>query len=420
MTEILNEKLFARNNNNLKEIDDIFGEIIQIVQNDSSDKSKKRMGGIIHNTKPINSVKARKQIDDKLKIIGKIVAKEFGFQYVSLHLENTIVGINAYTYNQDLLTNATRTDRLNSNITDKGIKYTNSPNVRIFLGEGLFSGYFEPREITGVLLHEIGHQFFLNRNVFMFMINYMQEFIMMFNPIGLVGVTFGEGYLLMLNNMAKSIDDSKIMSSMRLYLNSLNGYFKLLNIIPFFDLLPSIALVALDQKGKAKFGTFNIMGLLSNTANEKFADNFATSFGYGPDLTKALEKMETYRTVKDVPILSIIEDFTYLPFKILGYLVDSHPNSVDRCRAQINYINSQIAQLPNGLMKEAYKKDVKEMEKTLNTMADNIIMKDAKSGKIFSTIFNLLSLKLFKGFSLQTLVPTPGNGSTKKDWQQFM
>lgn len=420
MSEILNEKLFARNNNNLKEIDNIFGEIIQIVQNDSSDKGKKRMGGIIHNTKPINSVKTRKQIDDKLKIVGKIIAKEFGFYYVSLHLENTIVGINAYTYNQDLLTNASRTDRLNSNITDKGIKYTNSPNVRIFLGEGLFSGYFEPREITGILLHEIGHQFFLNRNVFMFMIKYMQEFIMMFNPVGLVSVTFGESYLLMLNTLAKSMDDSKILSSMRLYLNNLNGYFKLLNIIPFFDLLPAIALVALDQKGKSKFGAFNIMGLLSNTANEKFADNFATSFGYGPELTKALEKMETYRTVKDVPILSIIEDFVYLPFKILGYLVDSHPNSVARCRAQINYVNSQIAQLPNGPMKEAYKKDVKEMEKTLDTMADNIIMKDAKSGKIFSTMFNLLSLKLFKGFSLQTLVPTPGNGSTKKDWQQFM
>lgn len=419
MNEILNEKLFARNNKNIKQIDEIFAQIIELVQNDSSEKSKKRLGGLIHNTKPINSVKVRKQIDVKLEQIGKVISKEFGFYYVSLHIDNSFVGINAYTYNQDLLTNATRTDAFNSEISDKGIKYTNSPSVRIFLGEGLFSGYFEPREITAILLHEIGHQFFLNRNVFMFILQYMQDFVMMLSPAGLAGVTIRETYILMLNNMAKAIDSSKLLSTMRLYINNLNGYFNLLNIIPFFSLIPTLAFSVLDQKGKSNFRTLNIMGLLTDTTNEKFADNFATSFGYGPDLAKGLEKIQTYRTVKDIPILSIVEDAVYLPFKMIAYLTDCHPNSVDRCRAQINYVNSQVNSLPNGPMKEAYKKDVKDMEKILNSMANNIAMNDVKSGKIFSSLFNLLSLKLFKGYSVQTLIPTPGNGSSKKDWIQF-
>ena len=419
MNEILNEKLFARNNKNIKQIDEIFAQIIELVQNDSSEKSKKRLGGLIHNTKPINSVKVRKQIDVKLEQVGKIISKEFGFYYTSLHLDNSFVGINACTYNQDMLTNATRTDAFNSEITDKGIKYTNSPSVRIFLGEGLFSGYFEPREITAILLHEIGHQFFLNRNVFMFILQYMQHFIFMLSPIGLFGVTMIEAHTLMLNNMARAIDSSKLLSSMRLYINNLNGYFNLLNIIPFFNLIPTLAFSVLDQKGKSNFRTLDIMGMVTNTTNEKFADNFATSFGYGPDLAKGLEKIQTYRTVKDIPLLSILEDVVYLPFKILAYLTDCHPNSVDRCRAQINYVNSQVNSLPNGPMKEAYKKDVKDMEKILNSMANNVVANDAKSGRVFSSLFNLLSLKLFKGYSVQTLVPAPGNGSTKKDWIQF-
>lgn len=313
---------------------------------------------------------------------NRLAEKVFGFKTFAL---NIIPGatFNAFTCPIDYrLDSKTLTPKASAICDKKGFKYKKEAGycciVNIYSGL-IFSDLFTDGEIMAIILHEIGHNFS----------NIIDK--------GIEANTFILKYLCFIFFII-NIFNGRLRTS-QLSLNSLEE-FKLKVEKDIKEKLPGLAYIVgffRGIKGIAIDLFYNICGLLglifpvslskvykliveklcnllyspTGYNNEKLSDNFATVYGYGPELASALSKFETNTgvltsdTINKIPVIGDIVALKSLPVEIILSAFDEHPIWFERSQDQIRLLEAELKKSSlDPKMKKVIENNIEEIKKS--------------------------------------------------------
>lgn len=322
--------------------------------------------------------------DPDLDKFNQCIAKAFGFRDFYLQVEHGLV-CNAYTYGCKLmLSNESRNVKIYR--TPKGFKYNNTLSAIVYVyTEIIFNKEFTDREVMAVILHEIGHNF---SNELSPIIDFEGKFLaicslpylailLLLNPMAgikqLAGMsnTFRDFYIKMSKNQFVSF----LLNGMDLIHNGLNNI--ILSAKVAIPGLKFLSLLNPDNYNPFSIFGFNMIGFL----DENIADNFATMYGFGPELVSALNKFDYIvskpsKVVTEIPVIGWISSLLNVSAEFVTQLFDAHPTNSSRRKAQYNY-----------LLQELKKKDInpklrKELEEEVYRMEDQIRDIENDCGKL--------------------------------------
>lgn len=256
--------------------------------------------------------------------------------------------------------------------------------LRMFIGITNFMDYgsdsLTAREILAIMLHEVGHNFYRDplreissefAKILMFMTT--QEITAMIAVQTYAKNHAMIGALAILSNVMNRIPGVKeVVGAITNMINTAVSTVKV-TLMPVLSLMmwtqgviATIKTVLSTFTGK--LNPFNIAKNAIDYDKEKYADAFATAYGYGTDLYSALDKFERnsiqFPYIDNVMIKNIMTAL-YIPMKIallpLTYL-DCHPSNTARSKNMVNYMREVDAkQLPPKLRKE-YLVELNRME----------------------------------------------------------
>ena len=125
---------------------------------------------------------------------------------------------------------------------------------------------------------------------------------------------------------------------------------------------------------------FKTIGLKIGYTSEESADNFATMYGYGSELSSSLVKMGgkagasssvVMGNFDKIPIISTIMHFNEIPAYLLLSIMDEHPNSVSRVKDQMNMLKRELeSDNIDPKMAKYIKSDIQACEAALDTLID--------------------------------------------------
>lgn len=261
-----------------------------------------------------------------------------------------------------------------------------------------------PREATAILIHEVGHNFFSNdkaNSLFLIMAHFRNIFEYLVQVAAYN--TVPDPYEIMMGILHPFLQSSS-SNKMLIVINSFLARVPGLNVVLGFlaKLKQSISVAynevmsvlfayssliyfpAYWSKQIAAMGVmtaFNIItfGWLDTVYlsydNEKFSDNFATSYGYGPEIASGMAKFDRFQyggggsktlneMAKDDPTGNVSWALTFgtLPIMISTHaLLDCHPATEARILDQIKMLKAELNK--RDLKPETKKKIKADLEK---------------------------------------------------------
>ena len=230
-------------------------------------------------------------------------------------------------------------------LTKKGIIFPSNNDVSICINinpNWVFKGKIHdemkltPRELTAILLHEVGHNFSYS----VMPIHDLLETIKL-------AIQLRNMETIQLSNEENEMKTDSIKVNLKHNLNKLLQNTS--NFIQNGKLVLSGVLSSLSTVNRERY------------MDEKIADSFATSYGFGKDLSSGLAKLNKYfmnSTDKKVNKLSGIILGTLSMSMIV--LFDEHPHNVTRMTSQIEQLEYELENNP-GLSK----KDKAQMKKDI-------------------------------------------------------
>ena len=296
-------------------------------------------------------------------------------------------------------------DKNNKKIADASKLFLNV-NVDIRL---IHSLQLTPGELMGVILHEIGHCFdaaYVNIASYI-SIDLVERLgttpeintaIAIANPIiSMLTATYPLQKIM--------IEINKILSSLLSKIPMLQtswNYATLFisNVIEtLHELNPHIPSI-----GKMLVNYLNPRNIFGY-GKEKFADSFATTYGYGPEISSMFTKINKgdknriLKATKDIPVLNIGVDLLNTSSDIIGLLTrfGPHPADAARVQAQVNKLKNDLKD-PNlkPEVRRMIESDIDDIERIINTKLLDI-KENSKKGEISSTLLNILIIKGFNG-----------------------
>ena len=124
---------------------------------------------------------------------------------------------------------------------------------------------------------------------------------------------------------------------------------------------------------------FGLILLPSKYRNERFADNFATMYGYGPETVSLQTKLDgkekesglVMKNIDKIPLIStIIHTNELVPIMILTAF-DEHPEGIDRCMDQLKLLKRELAKEDlDPKMKKVIAADIKVCEQQIDKFLD--------------------------------------------------
>lgn len=255
---------------------------------------------------------------------------------------------------------------------------------------------YTDREIMAIILHEIGHNFSVAINktgtifanigkaalVYNIIISAIQAVLI--NPIyaqqaimiASVSTNLTQKFIIDVQHyIAKNIPFSKIVSDTidrfaQVILATISKVFTLVNIFnPLVYLKQLLGVLMM----------YNPISLIINHFgynDEKTSDTFATMYGYGPDLSSALAKLNFGNDdFSSIPVISQLLDLMRLPIMILATPIDCHPMTITRINEQLKYLKKE---LEKSNMDQKMKKEIKEQIRQMEKLIDEKILKPAK------------------------------------------
>lgn len=355
-----------------------------------------------------------------VKRFNRLVEKEFGFKGFCLYISPKRI-INAFTMPIYLnVKSLSKRNNLMSNlvVTKNGYKFKPEAEytayVCIYRGI-LMDSRLTDREIMAIILHEIGHNFqaaisnkqsaLAQSATILYIISIITN-LMNFSSIKQIlrapFVLTGAYQAIM-----KSIDDILSTNFKHFYhftdifratLNEIkypfNKALKYVNLISRYSVLP--AHLAL------KLNPFSILiaSAMGKYRGEKIADNFATMYGYGPDIASGTSKLEGDEILSNIhiplasPLIGLIES----TFMFLYTLPDEHPAAVSRVKDQSDYLKKELERED---FDPKFKKEVMRQIKEIDAQVDEIInihYKGAASDYMIS--YKFYQLMLYKIFDV--------------------
>lgn len=333
------------------------------------------------------------EFTEELNSIGEKLGKLFGFRNVQINnnlmvflpqnilvLSSTagcnLVGSTVIKYAKRIV-NGKATIMIDMDKHHKGIKF--KPNsiydLRIFISADMFnpdnSYQLTGAEIMAILLHEIGHSFYvgplheiaaetINMLNVVDLANLAQSMIV--NGLLVEGSTYATEYL------NKEYKTKNIFS--RIF-NSISSFMS-----PYMQLTQLFEPIRTAMVMMAQFSIATIMtpltfvgGLVGYDA-EKFSDSFATTYGYGAELASAMIKLEQARIPfvanrknKAVEVSEFLLGMVKMPIYYLSLLCDPHSVSVTRLENNLKYMKAAGEKLTNDpKLKKEYEESLKKLE----------------------------------------------------------
>jgi len=308
---------------------------------------------------------------------NRLAEKVFGFRTFALNIFPSNI-YNAYTIPVDIKLDMNSLNTKKNSLCDKnGFKYKKEAGYCCItnISTGLiFSEEFTDGEVLAVILHEIGHNFasVVDKGIG------VNQFIFKYIYVILQLVNIAQGQL-RLDIPLNALDNFKVKVE-EIIRNKMPG---LAYIVGFFRGIKGIAsdiftnIMALLGK---VFG-YNVYASVvkkltqfifkpTGYTNEKIADNFATVYGYGPELSTALSKFErksgivTTDFVNEIPVIGDILEFNTLPAEIILSAFDEHPIWVERSEDQIRLLEAELKKSSlDPKMKKVINDNIAEIKK---------------------------------------------------------
>ena len=392
--EILNEAYFGKTPE-LEQAEDILGQLIEEIKRDP-------YNSFIHH--PLN------------KKFEKILQKQFGFKKVFILWDrSSVVNTSAFTYISSSIINGSDDvlfiKNKKSGYYDKKHKHIAYIRISTNLVKDMD---LTPAENLAIILHEFGHNFdkttYAKINLSIMYLNILCSiFVSPLNAVSVVPTTdFGKNFLGELRRMGDKV---------RGYLVNLMPPLKKVEMI--FQKLGNIMVLG-GEIISAPIGMLmaplyillspwiHLLNVPTNKS-EEFADSFATAYGYGPELGRALSKMDklnvlNFSKLKDERNMNPVQKFCYdmvlMEREILGFALGaSHGSTASRitqCKRALmddldkgNYPPELKQELLNSISKleETYQKCLEVEEKgnkfVLTSFVRNFLMKLFKGNTSF-------------------------------------
>ena len=359
---------------------------------------------------------------DKLLIkINRLFEEQFGFADFALFVID-MADMNAFTFsiNSRFDVNATSKKLVNA----KSFKFNKDSGYAvltcIFAGL-IFNPTFTTEEVLGIILHEIGHNFYAALSTANAVFSSCQKAVSFVGVVTDIYKVFKSGGA---DNGTAAVNTA--MSTISHYALNSPVYFnaimkpiieaiKVANARKddfatlMYDCLSCLYIGAAILKLIGKIKSFitaifapvklykalmeywlkklintvkdpvHVLSMPDGFRNERTADNFATMYGYGPALTDALRKMEMSnysasqleQLPRSVPIISCLFDALVLPFNMIHTALDPHPLNLQRTTDQIRMLDQELKKSNlDPKMKKRIQKDVDDMNNCLNKFID--------------------------------------------------
>lgn len=327
--------------------------------------------------------------DPDLIKLNRMFEKEFGFDTFCLEIENVPMA-NACTipvsYRYD-----TKKNGKDLIISNDGYKFKPEfgyAGVVIVYSGIIFNDEFTTPEVMAIILHEIGHNF--------------QAAISRKN--GILCNVFTSIYTIevIVYSMMQNASPMELLSNTNLFIKFNTKIVKIIqeDIPGFYNIITAISdikglflgaimqfsdLIDILTLGIANFSIFPniIKNKISNPfsllllplqyKNERIADNFATMYGYGAELSSAVIKFDTgmndvgiMKAFNNIPVLSTIVHMNSLPVEILSTALDEHPEGISRAVDQLALLKHELDNKDlDPKMRTKILTDIKKCEKEL-------------------------------------------------------
>lgn len=311
--------------------------------------------------------------DKDIDAIGKEIAKAFGF-YSCIFLVLPDVEVNAatnpITYCVDMVPEQHVIPFKGGYKYDNKLKYC----TYMITSTALFCNPdYTDAEITAIFLHEVGHNFVMTKKICLTYKSFRDtyEILKMAQKAGqltsegqrqldeLENYYTIKGKKSMSDEIRKEIVDANDADA-RNTENATGSASKFCNVFgaicDFIWELMSLGIpTTLSKMLTISFINKNVdkelNGLqeevIRSRSMEYLADSFATVYGYGPELSSALYKLETYKNrridlVRFLPINALVKKFLQVPYLSAMYLIVDHPNSAARMNNMLNNLKAEV------------------------------------------------------------------------------
>lgn len=289
--------------------------------------------------------------DPDLFFIQEAIQKAFGFYSVTFILEYNL-NPNAYTspicYNIDMAPEDHIIPYKGGYRYDKKLHYCTT----ICITTAAFcDSKFTDQEITGAILHEIGHNFVITKEIENPYRSFRSAYEIMKAQTGLLKLltaiprfVYEKMYSLKGKEASglqwELIRSNPVLSTyydILFKINTLTTYIARLVRVFNYELYGKQTAAKLGTIIGYSLNSFNInrnQNLVQKKAMEYLSDSFATIYGYGPDVISFLKKLELSKKNIDpgayMPHVIIFRRILELPYLTVAYAMDSHPDTAMR------------------------------------------------------------------------------------------
>ena len=325
-------------------------------------------------------------LDPGIDDVCRAIEDAFGFGLVQFEV-CIVAGINAFTMPIGTSVDARGSKYMEVDTTN-GYRYNKQANFAalLYITSGLFlNEAFTDAEITAIMLHEIGHNFTtsaIDYNGNLNVLNNVLVGLYTFGVYTVASTNVVKRASINLNNyMAKTFRRlAEVYNSFKSVIGTwsyiIAEYLKFGEFVngitmPFSTMVTTIASNVWSITMRyALFPT----RFLTGYDDERFADSFATMYGYGPEMQTALEKLHDRKYsvyamdkfISESPLIANYIDLFKLPVLFIIYAFDEHPELPARMKnacTQIEYDLKNHHYRP--AMKARIKHDLKVMQANL-------------------------------------------------------
>ena len=271
----------------------------------------------------------------------------FGYTTFSLTI-NPSNSVNAYAMNTSFYQTKEERDKMIKSLrsNDNGFKYDKSMgslNSIISINYGTMKlEDLTDEELMAILLHEIGHTFF---DAVLYNDAPVSKTQKVLSIIGYINKK-----IISRMSSGEDVKDTDIDKD----IEKINPIVKMIGKIPnIFNLGKFILNNKYIKKMSKLFHHESLeYDLKRNNAytNEKFADTFASMYGYGPELHSGLSKLTSYYTKiypesnnQIVVVLGVFKRYMEYINEYLYNMLDEHPNDLARMKISTEYLKKELS-----------------------------------------------------------------------------
>lgn len=326
--------------------------------------------------------------------IGDKIADIFGFKVCDFNLVND-PAVNAFTVPCGYSMSALSDPQILDLKGDKPLKYKNkSMSIFIRCTSGLWvNDLFTDEEITGVIVHEIGHNFQQNLNsgirMYMCAMYYLRMFqliTMLINPAtaptAIVNFIMGDSeYRGKANKMIRdnNLDwivsaGGNVMGFVRLIIYTVAEIFGRVTLGIPAGLL-SISNIILSGIQNPAAVVVSLVTSSVGKSQENISDEFAADHGYGPAVISFLSKLSVCpeadptlvgQVCKKLPVLDCVCTLCALPSMMVAQLFTDHPVTGKRASNIVTELEKDLERTDiSPKMKKEIKQQIKDVKEVI-------------------------------------------------------